>query len=891
MDMAEFVAKIMADIDDFERDIKKAMAMATNLDDDVVVDIEANINSFRRDLLKAEALAKRFEADDIEKEVELKTNKFMAAWRQIQSANDKFGSDMDELANSIRSFGTVGANVIKGGLLSSFTAIIPIVAALVPAIMAVGNAIAVVGGGAIGAAGAFGILQAGAYAFGFMAASAIKMLNDGMLEASDATGEYEDSLNSLKSAWESVVSENASSIFYAMAAGMRAATSAVQQLTPFLSGVASVVELNARKFHSWVTSSDTAANAFKMLNTVGVQIFNDMLSAVGRFGDGLVNIFTQFSPLFKFMSQGFQNMATSFQEWSQKVSTAEGIQNFIAYVQENLPKIGQIFGNTFEGIFNLFKAFAPNSQTIFDSLVIMSAKFAEWSATIAASDGFQKFIEYVQTNGPTIMGLIGSIVMAIVNFGIAVAPLGQAVLEMVSGFADWVSKMLEAHPMIGQIVAIGLTLLGMFMQLAPVLDFVRIGFGLLSGALGMITAPVWAIIAVIAVLVGMFVYLWQTNEDFRIKVTEIWNQIKEYISMAIQAVVTFVMQIWGTLVSWWNENNDLIMQTATRIWNTILTVIQVAMAIIVPIVQVAWEMIKNVIRIAVDLILGIVKVGMQILNGDWSGAWETIKSTLSNIWNSMMTMISNIIGIILPIISDFVQNAYQWISEKFNAAKDAVVEALGNMLNAIIDWASQTISNVIDAMSNFVSEIVSGGSEALSSLTGALGDMVSAVGDFVGDMVSAGADLIMGMINGIKEKAGDLVKAAVDAVGGAIEAAKSKLGIASPSKVFREIGAFTSEGMAIGITDNARMAVASVTEMAKEMIDAYNPDFASVNASMNKDLGSLNKDLRNTVDADISSGIDVARPVVNVAVHNEGDAEIIRSYVNTEDAIDESLAF
>lgn len=891
MDMAEFVAKIMADIDDFERDIKKAMAMAKSLDDDVVVDIEANINSFRRDLLKAETLAKRFEADDIEKEVELKTNKFMAAWRQIQSANDKFSNDMDELANSIRSFGTVGANVIKGGLLSSFTAIIPIVAALVPAIMAVGNALAVVGGGAIGLYGAFAILQAGAYAFGFMAASAIKMLNDGMLEASDATGEYEDSLNSLKSAWESVVSENASSIFYAMAAGMRAATSAVQQLTPFLSGVASVVELNARKFHSWVTSSDTAANAFKMLNTVGVQIFNDMLSAVGRFGDGLVNIFTQFSPLFKFMSQGFQNMATSFQEWSQKVSTAEGIQNFIAYVQENLPKIGQIFGNTFEGIFNLFKAFAPNSQTIFDSLVIMSAKFAEWSATIAASDGFQKFIEYVQTNGPTIMGLIGSIVMAIVNFGIAVAPLGQAVLEMVSGFADWVSKMLEVHPMIGQIVAIGLTLLGMFMQLAPVLDFVRIGFGLLSGALGMITAPVWAIIAVIAVLVGMFVYLWQTNEDFRIKVTEIWNQIKEYISMAIQAVVTFVMQIWGTLVSWWNENNDLIMQTATRIWNTILTVIQVAMAIIVPIVQVAWEMIKNVIRIAVDLILGIVKVGMQILNGDWSGAWETIKSTLSNIWNSMMTMISNIIGIILPIISDFVQNAYQWISEKFNAAKDAVVEALGNMLNAIIDWASQTISNVIDAMSNFVSEIVSGGSEALSSLTGALGDMVSAVGGFVGDMISAGADLIMGMVNGIKNKAGDLVNAAVDAVGGAIDAAKSKLGIASPSKVFREIGAFTSEGMAIGITDNARMAVASVTEMAKEMIDAYNPDFASVNASMNKDLGSLNKDLRNTVDADISSGIDVARPVVNVAVHNEGDAEIIRSYVNTEDAIDESLAF
>lgn len=891
MDMAEFVAKIMADIDDFERDIKKAMAMAKSLDDDVVVDIEANINSFRRDLLKAEALAKRFEADDIEKEVELKTNKFMAAWRQIQSANDKFGSDMDELANSIRSFGTVGANVIKGGLLSSFTAIIPIVAALVPAIMAVGNALAVVGGGAIGLYGAFAILQAGAYAFGFMASTAIKMLEDGLIQASSATQAYQSALDGLKSKWQEIVTLNADGIFTTMANGMNTAKVALEGLTPFLSGVVTAMQNASSEMLKWAQTSSTAQKFFEMMGTTGVSVFENVIGAIGRFGNGFLNLVNQLAPLFEWVGKGLLNMGSQFDAWSQKVSTAQGIQNFIAYVQENLPKIGEIFGNTFEGIFNLFKAFAPNSQTIFDSLVQMSAKFAEWSATIAASDGFQKFIEYVQTNGPTIMGLIGSIVMAIVNFGIAVAPLGQAVLEMVSGFADWVSKMLEAHPMIGQIVAIGLTLLGMFMQLAPVLDFVRIGFGLLSGALGMITAPVWAIIAVIAVLVGMFVYLWQTNEDFRIKVTEIWNQIKEYISMAIQAVVTFVMQIWGTLVSWWNENNDLIMQTATRIWNTILTVIQVAMAIIVPIVQVAWEMIKNVIRIAVDLILGIVKVGMQILNGDWSGAWETIKSTLSNIWNSMMTMISNIIGIILPIISDFVQNAYQWISEKFNAAKDAVVEALGNMLNAIIDWASQTISNVIDAMSNFVSEIVSGGSEALSSLTGALGDMVSAVGDFVGDMISAGADLIMGMVNGIKNKAGDLVNAAVDAVGGAIDAAKSKLGIASPSKVFREIGAFTSEGMAIGITDNARMAVASVMDMANDMIDAYNPDFASVNASMNKDLGSLNKDLRNTVDADISSGIDVARPVVNVAVHNEGDAEIIRSYVNTEDAIDESLAF
>lgn len=868
MDMAEFVAKIMADIDDFERDIKKAMAMAKSLDDDVVVDIEANINSFRRDLLKAEALAKRFEADDIEKEVELKTNKFMAAWRQIQSANDKFGSDMDELANSIRSFGTVGANVIKGGLLSSFTAIIPIVAALVPAIMAVGNALAVVGGGAIGLYGAFAILQAGAYAFGFMASTAIKMLEDGLIQASSATQAYQSALDGLKSKWQEIVTLNADGIFTTMANGMNTAKVALEGLTPFLSGVVTAMQNASSEMLKWAQTSSTAQKFFEMMGGVGVQIFNDLLHGIGRFGDGFINIFTQFSPLFKFMSQGFQNMATSFQEWSQKVSTAEGIQNFIAYVQENLPKIGEIFGNTFEGIFNLFKAFAPNSQTIFDSLVIMSAKFAEWSATIAASDGFQKFIEYVQTNGPTIMGLIGSIVMAIVNFGIAVAPLGQAVLEIVTAFTQWVAKMFETHPIIAQIVAVAITMLGIFMQIAPIIlmlkgtftelliplmNFMRTSamvtnvLKLLGIAFTGISWPVLAVIAVIGTLIAVFVHLWQTNEGFRTALITAWEFIKSFFISAVELIKSALINGFTTML-------------ATGL--TLFLSLQSGLSS-------AWESIKSAFSTGVNAALQFLTTGFS----------NMISSAIS--WASQF--ISNIINAMSQFVSQIISGGSQ--------AASSLLSYLSQMISSVIDFASQLVSQIISAMSNFVSEIVSGGSEALSSLTSALGDMVSAVGGFVGDMISAGADLIMGMVNGIKNKAGDLVNAAVDAVGGAIDAAKSKLGIASPSKVFREIGAFTSEGMAIGITDNARMAVASVMDMANDMVDAYNPDFASVNASMNKDLGSLNKDLRNTVDADISSGVDVARPVVNVAVHNEGDAEIIRSYVNTEDAIDESLAF
>ena len=56
-----------------------------------------------------------------------------------------------------------------------------------------------------------------------------------------------------------------------------------------------------------------------------------------------------------------------------------------------------------------------------------------------------------------------------------------------------------------------------------------------------------AIVAVIAILVGAFVYLWTTNEDFRNRVIEIWTQVKETFSTFIDAV-TEKLAGWG--ITW-----------------------------------------------------------------------------------------------------------------------------------------------------------------------------------------------------------------------------------------------------------------------------------------------------------------------------------------------------
>jgi len=60
--------------------------------------------------------------------------------------------------------------------------------------------------------------------------------------------------------------------------------------------------------------------------------------------------------------------------------------------------------------------------------------------------------------------------------------------------------------------------------------------GKLVTAIGGVSAPVVAVVAVIGVLVAAFATLWNTNEEFREKITSIWNGIKETISGFVDGI-------------------------------------------------------------------------------------------------------------------------------------------------------------------------------------------------------------------------------------------------------------------------------------------------------------------------------------------------------------------
>lgn len=971
-----FVAKISAIISNFERNVRKAQRLSkTAIPNEIETDITANTNKFQRAIQKAKAMAQKWRSHKVD--VNANTTQFtravafskakLATWRKhtvklnfdtsgmtkaqiamttISKMTEEYQNKMDKLASNIRTFGTIFSQQVKGVMIASFQALIPIIAGIVPVIFAVLNAIKALSGGVVAFAGAGAIAFGGLLAYALMAKSAIKMLNDGTIQASSATRKYQSALKGVKDEWQGIIKQNATAIFQSMANGLNTVKTALSSLKPFLKGVADGVNQASKKMLEWAKNSQVAQKFFKMMNTTGVSVFNKLLSAAGRFGDGLINVFTQLAPLFQWSANWINRLGASFQKWANSAAGKNSIKQFMEYTKTNLPIIGNIFKNVFSGIFNLMKAFGSNSTSIFKYLEQMSAKFKAWSETIANSQGFKKFVEYMQKNGPVIMQLIGNIVRALVAFGIAMAPIASVLLRVITAIAGFVAKLFETHPAVAQVVGVIGILAGIFWALmAPVmavatvlnnvfglsllsvskhilgfiknagllrgiLNLVKGAFTLLmspianiakllpilAGAFGAISAPVWIVIGAITALVGIIIWLWQTNEGFREAITNAWQVISGTVGGAIQSVINWFVQLWNSVSTLLAPIIPLIQQFGTILGQILGVVAVAAINILIMAFQTLWTMVSivwtavgGIIMAAVQLIVGLFTALIQLLTGDFSGAWLTLKNTIGTvmqtIWGTIQqiwSLISNYIFSILGRITG--QNITSWsqvfsiISDKLSQAWGAAQQWMGNILNTIVNSLVQVVANTIAKMVEFAQGVGNG-----------VRNGWQAAMNFLGQFQQAGSDLIQGLIDGVVNMAGRLVSAVEGVVGNAIAAAKNLLNQHSPSKVFEEIGMYTMQGFINGINGQGGAVVKNMRHLMQDAVDAFKPNIGldssltdGLDASMTGNVDShMTKDVKHSMQEN-------NRPIVNVQVRNEGDVDFIKSYiddVNSRDSL------
>lgn len=1064
-----FMVRIMANIRDFQNNVRKAQTLAkTSIPDEIETDVKANISKFQRNLQRAKAMAQRWREHKVEidgdtnpikraisfakaelqrlrdKQVDIKGDndnlkravisaKVMLAslhdktvhvnfdtrgmtraqvlTKALGKSLDEYGNKMDALATKIRTFGTVFSQQVRGLMIASIQGLIPVIAGLVPALMAVLNAIGVLAGGILGLAGAFSIAGAGAFAFGGMAISALKMLKDGTLQATAETRRYQASLDQVKSTWESIIKQNQAQIFNTLANGLNTVNVALSRMKPFLAGVSKGMEQASKSVLKWAENSQTASKFFNMMNTTGVKTFNTLLSAAGRFGDGLVNVFTQLGPLFLWVAQGLDSLGKKFQNWANSVAGQNAIKAFIEYTKTNLPKIGQIFGNVFAGIGNLMVAFAQNSAGIFDWLVKMTGKFREWSEQVGKSEGFKQFVKYVQQNGPVIMQLIGNIVRALVAFGTAMAPIASVILRVVTAFTGFIAKLFETHPAVAKMVGIGMILAGiMWALLAPiiavgtvlsnvfgvsllqaigkiarfmassnilkgVLNILRGAFSLLVSpianigrllpllgtAFSALTGPVGIVIGVILALVGVIVYLWKTNEDFRNMIINAWNGIVSAISGAVNSIINWFTQLWASIQQTLQPIMPLLQQLGQLFMEVLGGLVMGAIQLVIGAFQSLWlavsvifTAIGAIVSSVVQLLVGLFTAFIQLLTGDFSGAWLTLQTTIQNvmmtIWNAIVSIFTQISEFIFNTLNSIlgtnitswsqiwsaivqyvtqiwnsvtqwfgqmaqsvwnkmvqaynyvVSTGAQWVSSiistlarfvssvisGFIRVVSAVASYMAQALSRVISGGAQWVSSIINAMARFVSGVISGFVRVVNQVQSGMSRAVNTVRNFIGQFVSAGLDLMRGLVQGIMNGMKWVVNAAKNVAQSAVNAAKSVLRIHSPSRVFRGIGQYVSQGLGMGILADQHKAVNAVRSVASNLTDAFKPELSTdltdgLGGSLNGSVDAhMTKDVRHSMQEN-------NRPIVNITVRNEGDVEYIKSYIEEQNGKNSSM--
>lgn len=885
-------------------------------------------NKFTKEFNEVEGAVKR-SFGRIGQIMRKEVNGTSSIWGKLNNALEDYGKKMDALATKIRTFGTIFAQQVKGLMIASIQALIPVIAGLVPAIMAVLNAVGVLGGGVLGLAGAFSIAGAGAVAFGVMAISAIKMLKDGTLQVTKETQAYQSALNGVKSTWQDIIKQNQAQIFNTLANGLNTIKTALIALKPFISGVAQSMEQASQKVLKWAQNSQTAQKFFNIMNTTGVKTFDALLSAAGRFGDGLVNVFTQLAPLFLWVANGLDSLGQKFQNWANSVAGQNAIQAFIEYTKTNLSKLGQIFGNVFSGIGNLMIAFGQNSSNIFDWLVKLTSQFRAWSEQVGQSQGFKDFISYVQENGPTIMQLIGNIVKALVAFGTAMAPIASKLLDFITNLAGFIAKLFETHPAVAQIIGVMGILGGVFWALmAPIaavssvlsnvfgmtllnvvkriLDLTRItglvskAFGLLAGAFTSISWPILAVVAVIGAFIGILVYLWKTNENFRKTITEAWNGIKTAVSGAIQGVVDWLTQLWGKIQSTLQPIMP-ILQMLGQIFMQVLGVLVIGIITNVmniiqglwTLITIAFQAIGTVISVAVQIIVGLFTALIQLLTGDFSGAWETIKTTITNvldtIWQYMQSVWDSIIGFLTGVmnralsmfgtswsqiwstITNFVSNIWNSVTSWFSRVASSIAEKMGQALNFIITKGSEWVSNIWNTVTSFASKVADGFKRVVSNVGDGMSDALGKIKSFFSDFLNAGAELIGKVAEGVANAAHKVVSAVGDAI----------------SSAWDSVTSFVS-GHGGGSSLGKGLAVSQAKVIATDFGSAFNKELSSTLTDSIVDPVSTSIDRHMTSDVQHSLK-ENNRPIVNVTIRNEGDLDLIKSRIDDMNAIDGSF--
>ena len=266
-------------------------------------------------------------------------------------------------------------------------------------------------------------------------------------------------------------------------------------------------------------------------------------------------------------------------------------------------------------------------------------------------------------------------------------------------------------------------------------------------------------------------------------------------------------------------------------------------------------LIKENLPILAEASVSIVKSLADGISKNQKMLIETAIDTIKYLAESIITMLPDIIQVGVDLIISLLDGIADMINDPVFAQtiSDVVLEIVDILTNP------GTITKMLNASATIIGALAKGLIQALPQLLAKVPEIISnlsrAFGQFLQPVVDIGKNIVEGIKRGISNAWNNLVSWFSSLFGDLIGIAKRILGIASPSKVFKEIGGFTAEGFGAGFEDE-------FAHVKGDMEDALNFDDASVgiNASIRKvGAGSAGGAFGGTSIGNININIDGAK--------------------------------
>lgn len=402
----------------------------------------------------------------------------------------------------------------------------------------------------------------------------------------------------------------------------------------------------------------------------------------------------------------------------------------------------------------------------------------------------------------------------------------------------------------------------------------------LAAALGGVSLPAIAIIAVITAVALAFTNLWKNNEEFRNKITAIWDGIKAKFDEFGQGIVDRLNALGF-------EFED-ITEVMKAVWDGFCEVLA-------PIFEGVFQQIGNILSAALDVLTGLFDIFAGIFTGDWDMVWQGVQEVFGAVWDFVVATFENWISTFTSLadtvlgwfgtdwetvwtnVKTFFSDTWNAISSFFSGILTGIKTFFTDTWNAIVSFFSGILSGIYSSVTGTMTEIHDTFTNIWDSITGFLSGAWETIKNIVTvgimavkEIISAAFQIITLPFRFIWENCKDTVlsiwETIKSVIGEKIDAVKEKITTVTTAISNVASAAWNAiSSTASSLWEGIKGTIGSKIDAAKEKVSTATSAITSVASSAWSSVSTTASSLWSTISSTVSSKISAARSAVSSA--------------------------